>query len=121
MDRSRYRIRPHKDINNYKIEVSDSAIEKLLEKKVEYIRLGVTGGGCAGFEYFIEQGEPLFDSDTLVDYGAFKVVVDEMSKPYLSGSTLDWVQEGLNEMFRINNPNEESACGCGVSVQFKTV
>jgi Fe-S cluster assembly iron-binding protein IscA len=42
-----------------------------------------------------------------------------MSKPYLSGSTLDWVKEGLNEMFRIINPKEESVCGCGISVQFK--
>lgn len=103
------------------IEVSDNAIKKLLEKKVKYIRLGVTGGGCAGFEYFIEHGEPLTDTDTLVDYGSFSVVVDEMSKSYLSGSTLDWVQEGLNEMFRIINPKEESVCGCGVSVQFKTI
>lgn len=103
------------------IEVTDNAIQKLIEKEVNFIRLGVTGGGCAGFEYFIEHAEPISDNDTLIDYGKFNVVVDEMSKPYLSGSTLDWVQEGLNEMFRIINPKEESVCGCGVSVQFKTV
>jgi hypothetical protein len=34
------------------------------------------------------------------------------------GSTLDWVKEGLNESFRIVNPNEEAACGCGVSILF---
>ena len=37
------------------IEVTDNAIQKLLEKKsqdnFEYIRIGITGGGCAGFEY----------------------------------------------------------------------
>jgi len=48
-------------------------------------------------------------------------VLDKESVPYLSGSTLDWVQEGLNEFFKIINPKEESSCGCGVSVQFKTV
>jgi iron-sulfur cluster assembly accessory protein len=101
------------------IEVTDNAIQKLIEKEVQYIRLGVTGGGCAGYEYFIEHAEPISDSDILVDYGKFNVVVDEMSKPYLSGSTLDWVKEGLNEMFRIINPKEESVCGCGISVQFK--
>lgn len=101
------------------IEVTDNAIQKLIEKEVNFIRLGVTGGGCAGYEYFIEHAEPISDNDTLVDYGKFNVVVDEMSKPYLSGSTLDWVKEGLNEMFRIINPKEESVCGCGISVQFK--
>jgi len=32
---------------------------------------------------------------------------------------LDWIKEGLNEQFKIINPKEEAACGCGVSVQFK--
>ena len=37
------------------IDITDAAINQLLIKKrdqgVEYIRLGVTGGGCAGYEY----------------------------------------------------------------------
>ena len=37
------------------IEVTDEAITKLLQKQKEerfsHIRLGVKGGGCAGFEY----------------------------------------------------------------------
>ena len=57
-------------------------------------------------------------SDKLVDYGKFNVVLDEMSVPYLSGSTLDWVKDGLNEYFKIINPKEVSSCGCGVSIQF---
>ena len=40
------------------IEITNSAIEKLLEKKekekFKYIRLGITGGGCAGFEYIFD-------------------------------------------------------------------
>ena len=100
------------------IEVTDTAIQKLLEKKVDNIRLGLTGGGCAGYEYFIEHAENITDSDTLIDYGKFNVVVDNMSAPYLSGSTFDWIQEGLNEYFKIINPKEVSSCGFGVSVQF---
>jgi iron-sulfur cluster assembly accessory protein len=103
------------------IEVTDRAIEKLLEKKVNNIRLGLTGGGCAGFEYFIEHADPISDNDTLIDYGKFNVVLDELSKPYLSGSTLDWINEGLNEYFKIINPKEKSVCGCGVSVQFEDI
>ena len=100
------------------IEVTDTAIQKLLDKKVNNIRLGLTGGGCAGYEYFIEHAEPIKDNDTLVDYGKFNVVLDELSVPYLSGSTLDWIKDGLNEYFKIINPKELSSCGCGVSVQF---
>ena len=57
-------------------------------------------------------------SDKLQNYGKFTVVVDKESVPYLSGSTLDWVKEGLNEFFKIINPKEQSSCGCGVSIQF---
>lgn len=104
------------------IEVTDNAIQKLIEKNVKFIRLGVKGGGCAGYEYFIEDTSDFINiSDKLVSFGKFSVVLDKESVPYLSGSTLDWVQEGLNEFFKIINPKEESSCGCGVSVQFKTV
>jgi len=101
------------------IEVSDSAINQLLKKDVKFIRLGVKGGGCAGYEYYIEDTTSYINmSDKLENYGKFTVVVDEMSVPFLSGSTLDWVQDGLNEFFKIINPKEESSCGCGVSIQF---
>jgi len=101
------------------IEVTDTAIQKLIDKKVGFIRLGVKGGGCAGYEYYIEDASDYINmSDKLVDYGKFNVVLDEMSVPYLSGSTLDWVKDGLNEYFKIINPKEESSCGCGVSIQF---
>ena len=32
--------------------------------------------------------------------------------------TLDYRKEGLNEVFKFINPKEESACGCGVSINF---
>ena len=101
------------------IEVTDTAIQKLIEKEVGFIRLGVKGGGCAGYEYFLEDTSNYINmSDKLQSYGKFTVVVDKESVPYLSGSTLDWVKEGLNEFFKIINPKEQSSCGCGVSIQF---
>lgn len=100
------------------IEVTDIAIQKLLEKKVEFIRLGVTGGGCAGFEYVFKDAIVPNDDDLVIDYGRFQFVIDPLSQPYLDGMTLDFVEEGLNEYFKFINPKEKSSCGCGVSVQF---
>ena len=104
------------------IEVTDYAIQKLLKKKsednFEYIRIGITGGGCAGYEYVIEYADSISENDNVEDYGKFKLVVDNMSMPYLEGATLDWVKDGINEYFKIINPQELSSCGCGVSVQF---
>lgn len=104
------------------IDITDSAINQLLIKKqsqgIEYIRLGVTGGGCAGFEYVFKDAILPNKEDLVIDYGKFYFVVDPMSQPYLDGMKLDYVYEGLNEYFKFINPKEVSACGCGVSVQF---
>lgn len=105
------------------IELTDAAILKAIErtanKSRDVIRLGVTGGGCAGWEYVIGYADNINPEDTLLDYGKFKIAIDKISIPYLEGSTLDWIKEGLNEYFKIINPKEVSSCGCGVSVSFK--
>ena len=102
------------------IELTDEAITKAMERcsNEKNIRLGVTGGGCAGFEYVIEYADNINPDDYVVDYGKFKILVNHASTPFLQGSTLDYIKEGINEYFKIINPNEVSSCGCGVSVQF---
>ena len=105
------------------IEITNEAITKILEKQTkerfEAIRLGITGGGCAGFEYIFDSCNDIVD-DTFIrlDYGKFAVIIDKVSVPYLVGMTLDYRKEGLNEVFKFLNPKETSSCGCGVSINF---
>ena len=104
------------------LEITDDAIVKLLEKKQKenfnYIRLGITGGGCAGFEYIFVSVNNKDDNDIVIDFGKLQFVVDKISLPYINGMTLDYVKEGLNEIFKFINPKEQSSCGCGVSINF---
>ena len=105
------------------IEITDEAVSKILEKqtreKFAGIRLGITGGGCAGFEYVFDRTDSLpTEEDVELDYGKFRVLIDKLSVPYLVGMTLDYQKEGLNEIFKFINPKEESSCGCGVSINF---
>tara|TARA_E500000318_G_scaffold59960_1_gene55654 strand:- start:228 stop:566 length:339 start_codon:yes stop_codon:yes gene_type:complete len=107
------------------IELTNKAITKAIERCKEFaskesnIRLGITDGGCAGYEYVIKQTDNITSNDNILDYGKFKIVVDNISLPFLNGSILDYQREGLNEFFKIINPNEVSSCGCGVSIQLK--
>ena len=49
-----------------------------------------------------------------------KVVVDEFSWEFLKGSTVDFEQELIRSAFAItNNPQSETACGCGSSFALK--
>ena len=105
------------------IEVTDEAITKILEKqrkeKFSGIRLGITGGGCAGFEYVFDRTNSApSQEDVELDYGKFRILINKLSIPYLVGMTLDFQKEGLNELFKFINPKEQSSCGCGVSINF---
>jgi len=109
-------------MQNQLIELTDEAIKKLLQKKTQeqfnYIRLGITGGGCAGFEYIFDSSNVQDPNDVVLDYGKFSFIVDQSSKEFIEGMTLDFVQEGLNKMFKFINPKAVASCGCGESVTF---
>jgi len=103
-------------------ELTDAAINQAISKTEtdgrDTIRIGVIGGGCNGFEYIIRYANTVHSSDHILDFGKFSIVIDEDSLPFLYGATLDHVQEGLNESFKIINPKETASCGCGVSISF---
>ena len=86
------------------IEITDEAITQLLENQRrdgwKNVRLGITGGGCAGFEYIFDSCNHDGDTnDVVIPFGKFNILVDKISVPYLVGMTLDFQHEGLNKLF----------------------
>ena len=84
------------------------------EAKGKELRIFVQGGGCSGFQYgftFDDQQE----GDTVIESGGVKVLVDPMSAQYLSGATVDFVEDLRGAGFVVENPNAVRSCGCGHS------
>ena len=79
------------------------------------LRVKVVGGGCSGLQYQLSFDDRITDSDTAVEAGAVRVVVDEKSALYLAGTTLDFIDTLQETGFKIGNPNAKSTCGCGQS------
>ncbi len=80
----------------------------------KYVRIGVKGGGCAGFTYVLEF-DTKKDGDTEYEINGIKIVVDPMHELYLAGTEVDF-QQGLNSRgFIYKNPNASKTCGCGES------
>jgi iron-sulfur cluster assembly accessory protein len=78
------------------------------------MRIGVVGGGCSGFQYSLNF-DTQKEGDRMTDFGGVMVLVDEISLPYIAGTTLDYV-EGLHGAgFRFDNPRASRTCGCGSS------
>lgn len=78
------------------------------------LRVAVEGGGCSGFQYEITLDDPA-EGDLILDNGDQKVVIDEVSLPFLTDATIDFTDELIGAKFVIDNPNASSSCGCGVS------
>jgi len=79
------------------------------------VRLGVKTTGCSGLAYKLEFADEVAPEDVVFDASGVKILVDPKSLPYIDGTELDFVREGLNEGFRFNNPKERDRCGCGES------
>jgi iron-sulfur cluster assembly protein len=96
-------------------------IQKQLLKRGKGIalRVGIKKSGCSGFAYTFDYADEISASDQLFESINAKVVVDINNLPFLDGSQIDFVQEGLNSAFKFNNPNVDNSCGCGTSYSFK--
>lgn len=79
------------------------------------LRLGVRTTGCSGMAYKLEFADAEQEGDLSFESHGVRVFVDPKSLPYLDGTELDFVREGLNEGFKFNNPNVKNTCGCGES------
>jgi len=78
------------------------------------LRVGVRGGGCSGFQYALAFDEQR-DGDTVFEDQGIRLLVDDPSLPYVSGSVIDFVDGLQGAGFKVENPNVIAACGCGSS------
>ncbi len=107
------------------VTVTPKAIEKVKEilrqenKEGYGLRLAVVGGGCAGFQYYLDfEKEATVDDIVFEQQDNIKVFVDTRLLKYLDGSTIDY-EDGLQGAgFKIDNPNATGGCGCGQSFSF---
>ncbi len=99
--------------------VTDRAFARLAEiaetmGEAKPLRVAVDGGGCSGFQYDIRLDEAAADDLVLEKNGA-KVLVDQVSLPFLHNAVIDFTDELIGARFVVQNPNATSSCGCGTS------
>jgi len=104
------------------VEVTEAAaarIKHLLDQEGKLgshaLRLKVVGGGCSGLQYQLSFDAKVGEFDLLVETGGIRVVVDEKSALYLTGTKLDFIDTLQESGFKIENPNAKTTCGCGQS------
>ncbi len=99
--------------------VTDRAFARLAEiaetaGAARALRVAVEGGGCSGFQYEITLDDAAAD-DLVLEKDGQRVLVDQVSLPFLSNAVIDFADELIGARFVIQNPNATSSCGCGTS------
>lgn len=103
------------------ISLTESAavkVKEMIEKRphpTEGLRVGVRGGGCSGFQYFLEFAEEAKENDRRLECHGVHLFVDSKSFLYLMGTEVDYVESLAGSGFKFNNPNVKRTCGCGES------
>ena len=100
-------------------KVTDRAFARLAEiaeatGEAKPLRVAVDGGGCSGFQYSITLDAPAAD-DLVLEKDGQRVLVDQISLPFLSNAVIDFTDELIGARFVVVNPNATSSCGCGIS------
>lgn len=113
-------------MTTFPVEITPGAIEqfkRLLARKgmpTTFVRIGVKGGGCSGFEYVLKLDERLLEIDLVLEVDDIKIACDQKSAKFLAGSQLVYTGNLIGGGFEFKNPNAERSCGCGTSFTPKT-
>lgn len=123
-------------------KIAEIIKDQELNPDAVYLRVGVKGGGCSGFNYILDLTETKKDTDEVFEYAfdvpvtsadeaaaagnvavatatekfTLRVICDPKSYLYLNGTSIDYKTDGImHSGFAFNNPNATSSCGCGSS------
>ena len=107
------------------IKLTESAAQKIRdmiksgEGDIIGIRIGVKPNGCLGLSYFMdfEKRSDInhsLDSFVQEDKG-ISIFVEKKAYDFLSGTEIDFLDEGFKSEFVFNNPHAKNKCGCGNS------
>jgi iron-sulfur cluster assembly protein len=105
----------------FPVSITDAALAQIKRivakdgREGVFLRLGVKGGGCSGFEYRMELDTVRRPIDIELVIDDVTVVCDNKSAKFLEGSTFNYTGNLIGGGFQFENPNAARSCGCGTS------
>lgn len=105
------------------ITLTNSAIERVKEIREKesnagkFLRIGISGGGCSGFQYLFDLDNKSESEDIKIHEEGSEILAltDQTSLQFLDGCEIDFVRDLGSSYFKVNNPNAKVSCGCGSS------
>lgn len=76
------------------------------------LRVYITGQSCSGFQYGMALDNKPRETDSTFESEGLKVLVDETSIQYMTGATVDYINDERGKGFLVDNPNTTPSCSC---------
>ncbi len=77
------------------------------------LRIFISGQSCSGFQYGMGLENNPVETDTTFESEGLRVIIDEASMQYMSGATVQFIDDERGKGFLVDNPNVAPACSCG--------
>ncbi len=91
-------------------------MNRLTDGGILGLRINVTPGGCAGYQYGLTFERIKTDHKTDIhSINGVNVLIQPAYLDLLTGMTIDYQNDLMGAGFRIDNPNTTGGCGCGKS------
>lgn len=103
---------------SFSFTLSPSAIRHVSALQAQgkpLLRVRITSGGCAGFQYQFTFEDTSEVDDLHVEEGGAHIIIDPISLPFIQNAQLDYVEELIGSYLTIRNPDAQGSCGCGSS------
>ncbi|KAG9130981.1 hypothetical protein Leryth_006755 [Lithospermum erythrorhizon] len=107
------------------IHMTDNCIRRMKELQADegkqnMLRLSIEAGGCSGFQYNFSLDSKTNHDDKIFEQDGVKLVVDKISFDFVSGATVDYVEELIRSAFQVSlNPSAVGGCSCKSSFMVK--
>ena len=84
-----------------------------VDESIQGVRVFATPGGCSGISFGMTFTDQLNDNDSVREFEAFKVIVDDGTMQYLRGVEIDFVDQGDGNASFVFNNLQPVGGGCG--------
>ncbi len=107
------------------VTVSDLAEHEIMQvlgksdNQGKVIRIQVTSGGCAGYNYDVLLDNKASPDDETISGDGYRIVYDNYTSVLIDGSELGFNDGLIGRGFTLENPNAVVTCGCGTSFNIK--
>jgi iron-sulfur cluster assembly protein len=102
------------------VSASSTAVQHfkkcLHSNNAKALRMRLKKSGCSGLAYELAYVDTPIDTDIQVSLAEDCIIyIEKGAYPFIKGTHIDYIKEGLNFKLVYQNPNQTGECGCGES------